>query len=99
MDSKEPDQKMVQTIIRALQWADALTNGSYASVEELAKAAALHPKVIRNELKLAYLAPDIVEAILSGKRDFSLPDLRDLSALSWRRQEQALTLSRASIAQ
>jgi hypothetical protein len=40
---------------------------SYASVEELAIAANLHPKAIRNELKLAYLAPEIVEAVLSGR--------------------------------
>jgi DNA invertase Pin-like site-specific DNA recombinase len=65
LDSKEPDPKMVQTIVRALRWADALTNDSYASVEELGIAANLHPKVIRNELKLAYLAPEIVEAALS----------------------------------
>jgi DNA invertase Pin-like site-specific DNA recombinase len=28
LDSKEPDPKMVQTIVRALRWADALTNDS-----------------------------------------------------------------------
>ena len=81
---------MVQTIVRALKWADALTNDGYASVEELAIVANLHPKVIRNELKLAYLAPKIIEAVLSGGRGFSLPDLRDLSALSWHGQEQEL---------
>jgi site-specific DNA recombinase len=95
-DSKEPDPKMVQTIVRALRWADALTNDSYASVEELGIAANLHPKVIRNELKLAYLAPEFVEAVLSGRRDFSLADLRDVSALSWRRQVQELRRSRCS---
>jgi DNA invertase Pin-like site-specific DNA recombinase len=98
MDSKEPELKMVQTIVRALRWADALTNDSYASVEELGIAANLHPKVIRNELKLAYLAPEIVEAALNGWRDFSLADLRDVSVLSWRRQVQELSRSRSSSA-
>jgi DNA invertase Pin-like site-specific DNA recombinase len=95
-DWKEPDPKMAQTIVRAPKWADELTNDSYASVEELAVAANLHPKVIRNELKLAYLAPEIVEAVLSGRRDFSLADLRDVSALSWRRQVQEFHRSRCS---
>jgi hypothetical protein len=97
-DSKEPDPKMVQTIVRALRWADALINDSYASVEELAIAANLHPKVIRNELKLAYLAPEIVKAVLSGRRNSSLADLRGVSALSWRRQVQELSRSRCSSA-
>jgi site-specific DNA recombinase len=96
IDSKEPDPKMVQTIVRALTWVAALTNDSYASVEELAATANLHPKVVRNELKLAYLAPEIVEAVLSGRQNFSLPDLRDLSALSWHRQSQALNRPRAA---
>jgi site-specific DNA recombinase len=99
MDSKEPDLKMVQTIVRALKWVDALTNDHYASIEELAIVANLHPKVVRNELKLAYLAPEIVEAVLTGRRDFSLPDLRHLSTLSWRRQERELDGSRAHNAQ
>jgi site-specific DNA recombinase len=99
MDSKEPDSKTIQTIVRALKWADALTNESYASVEELAIVANLHPKVIRNELKLAYLAPEIVEAVLSGRPDSSLADVRAVSALSWPRQVQELNRSRCSSAE
>jgi len=61
-----PDPKLVQPIIRAHVWLKALSDGTYESVEELAEAIDLHPKVIRNRIRLAFLAPAIVENTLLG---------------------------------
>ena len=47
-------------------------------------------KVVRNELKLAYLAPQIIESALTGSKDFGLPQLRNISALNWRKQAAEL---------
>src|SRR6202171_4010422 len=55
---EEPDLKAVQAIVRARHWASELANGTYASVDELAASAKLNPKVVRNELRLAFLAPE-----------------------------------------
>jgi hypothetical protein len=41
-------------------------------VDELAASAKLNPKVVRNELRLAFLCPEILDAILNGKRGCSL---------------------------
>jgi hypothetical protein len=53
-------------MVRSHRLAAALAGQAYASVEELAASAKLHPKVVRNELRLAFLSPDIVEAIFTA---------------------------------
>jgi site-specific DNA recombinase len=88
--SDRPDPKAVQVIARARSWATALESGKYASVEELAESAKLHPKVMRGELRFAFLSPDIVELILNGERGLVLRNLRKVGALNWRAQHAEL---------
>jgi site-specific DNA recombinase len=94
--SDEPDQKLVQALVRAHRWANALTNADFASIEELAASVKLHPKVVRNEIRLAFLAPEISESILTVGCAFGLPDLRRISALSWQKQLEELNERKTS---
>jgi site-specific DNA recombinase len=87
---EEPDPKAVQAIARARHWVSELANGAYTSVDELAASAKLNSKVVRNELRLAFLAPEILDAILNGKPKCRLPDLRRIAAISWRSQRSEL---------
>jgi len=59
----KPDPKLIQAIVRAHAW---LTDLRFSSVEELAATAKLHPKVIRQALKLAFLSPKVTSGILAG---------------------------------
>jgi len=88
--SDQPDQKLVQAVVRAHRWANALANAHFSSIEELAASVKLHPKVVRNEIRLAFLGPQISESILTAGCAFGLPDLRRISALSWQKQLEAL---------
>jgi site-specific DNA recombinase len=63
-----PAQHLLQSIVRAYTWMNALANGQYASIEDLAKAVEIHPKVTRLNLRLAFLAPSIVQAIIEDQR-------------------------------
>ena len=45
---------------------------------------------MREALKLAFLAPDIVTSIFAGEAMFELADLRNVSALSWQSQREEL---------
>jgi hypothetical protein len=53
-------------IARAHMWLDQLSNGRHASIEELAAAVNYNPKVIRQGLRLAFLAPHLTEAAATG---------------------------------
>ena len=66
-----------------------------SSIEELASKANIHPKVMREALKLAFLAPDIVTSIFGGEAAFELADLRKISALSWQSQRKELHRERS----
>jgi site-specific DNA recombinase len=92
---REPDQKLVQAVVRAHAWLSEFANDSFSSIEELASKAEVHPKIMRQALKLAFLAPDIVTSILAGGARFELADLRNVSALSWQRQRDELHQARS----
>ena len=84
--SDQPDPKLIQAVVRAHCWTDVLANADFASIEELAAGVKLHPKVVRNEIKLAFLAPEIVNSVLATVCAFGLPELRKISVLSWQKQ-------------
>jgi site-specific DNA recombinase len=47
------DQKLAESIARAHAWLGDLYNGRHASIDDLAAATDLHPKVVRQGLRLA----------------------------------------------
>jgi len=57
---------LVQAVVRAHAWLKLLTDGTYDSIEALAPAVGLHPKHIRNLIRLAFLSPTATKAILDG---------------------------------
>jgi site-specific DNA recombinase len=87
---------MIQATVRAHRWAEALAKADFVSIEALAAGVKLHPKVVRNEIKLAFLAPGLAKAILTGDLAFGLPDLRKVSGLSWQTQLEELHLGNPS---
>jgi hypothetical protein len=63
-----PDQKSLEAVVRAHAWLADLKSNRYVSIEELAGGVKLHPKVVRQALRLAFLAPEVTSSILSGDR-------------------------------
>ena len=84
------DPKLVGAIARARGWLDQLSNGKYASIEALAAAANYNPKVIRQGLRLVFLAPEMTEAALAETADFKLQHIPKTLPLSWRDQRLAI---------
>jgi site-specific DNA recombinase len=67
-----------------------LGNGRFTSIEDLASNVDIHPKEMREALKMAFLAPDIVASIFTSESSFELADLRAVTALSWQSQSEEL---------
>ncbi|MEA2895974.1 MAG: hypothetical protein QOJ84_1589 [Bradyrhizobium sp.] len=80
-----PNESLIQSIVRAHAWMHLLQNGTYGSVEELADANNIHPKVIRQNLRLAFLSPEVTTAILDGSQpaSLSLARIPKLLSLKW----------------
>jgi site-specific DNA recombinase len=80
------DQKLLRSIVRAHAWRADLISERYASVEDLAAAASLNPKVIRQGLRLAYLPPELTAAVVGGEATLSLKQIPKVLPLAWREQ-------------
>lgn len=70
--TRRPDVKLVQARVRAHAWLRDLQTNKFETIEALAASVKLHPKVVRQELRYAFLAPSITEAILNGDQPQTL---------------------------
>jgi DNA invertase Pin-like site-specific DNA recombinase len=88
----KPDQKLLQSVVRANAWLKELVSGRATSVEELGVTVHLHPKVIRQGLRLAFLAPEITSTILDGQQPATiyLAKIPKLLSLNWSEQAKLL---------
>lgn len=65
---RTPDNTLVKALARAFRWKRMLDAGEFATIAELAEREGIAPSYMTRVLRLTLLAPDIVEAILDGKR-------------------------------
>ena len=83
--------KLVKSIVRAHAWLDDLSSGRLSTIEDLAAAASLNPKVVRKGLRLAFLPPDLMRAILSAEATMEMKQIPKRLPLSWREQHRLLS--------
>lgn len=65
---RSPDEALVKALARAFRWKRMLESGEFATIAELAERERIAPSYMTRVLRLTLLSPDIVEAILNGKR-------------------------------
>ena len=89
-----PDKNLIALIAQARGWFDQLVAGETASIQEIARCDGIDASDIGRNLQLAFLAPDIVEAILTGRQpiEFTAGRLRRIGKLplEWDRQRRLL---------
>ena len=84
------DNTMVKLIARGHRWHRKLFDGTHASIEDLAKSENISPSFVSRTLRLAYLSPTIVEAILNGQfpAHLTMKRLMDPFPMEWERQRE-----------
>lgn len=90
---RRPQDKLVLAVARAHRWQSLLETGQFRSIADLAKAVGRDASFVARHLRLTLLAPDIIEAILTGQE----PDGLSLNRLilkglplNWAEQRQEL---------
>jgi hypothetical protein len=58
---------LIKALARAFRWKRMLESGEFATIGELAQREGIAVSYLTRVLRLALLAPDIVEAILDGR--------------------------------
>jgi hypothetical protein len=66
------DQALMLALARARSWIRALRQGEYADTAEIGRRFGFSNAHVRRLLRFAYLAPDILEAIVDGRQPRSL---------------------------
>ncbi|MCK1379360.1 hypothetical protein IVB33_17230 [Bradyrhizobium sp. 24] len=60
-----------------------LSSDRHASIESLADSVGIHPKIVRQGLRLAFLAPDVTSAIVNEGRPVKLKQIPKTLPLAW----------------
>jgi hypothetical protein len=68
----QPDGTLIKALVRAWRWQKLLDEGVYTSVTEISEAESIGKSYVSRILRLAVLAPSIVEEILDGHADHPL---------------------------
>jgi hypothetical protein len=88
----QQDKPLIQAVARGRFWYDLLLTGQAKSREEIAKTHGFSGAHVSRHLPLAWLAPDIVEAILEGRQPKALTvqRLQEKLPLDWAEQLRVL---------
>ena len=86
------DNTMIKVIARGFRWQRLLYDGTYATIEDLAAAEKINPSYVSRILRLAYLSPTVVQAILEGSHPawLTMKDLLRPLPSDWAEQERLL---------
>ena len=84
------DNTMIKVIARGFRWQRLLYDGTYATIEDLAAAEKINPSYVSRILRLAYLSPVVVQAILDGKHPawLTMRHLLEPFPTDWKLQEE-----------
>ncbi len=88
------DPVLIRTIARAHVWSEELLSGRVPSMTEIASRSGVSNSYVKKLMPLAFLAPDIIEAITAGKQPAHLTTqmlIRQISIpLYWEEQKRVL---------
>lgn len=92
------DQNLIHHISQAYQWLTLITSGKVQSIKEIAEAEQLDQSHVTRMINKAFLAPDIIRAILNGMQPphLTLKYLKQYRALpnDWDAQKSLLGFSK-----
>ena len=84
------DNTMIKVIARGFRWQRLLYDGTYATIEDLSAAEKINPSYVSRILRVAYLSPVVVQAILDGEHPvwLTMRHLLEAFPTDWKQQEK-----------
>jgi site-specific DNA recombinase len=95
---EHPKLPLIKALARAHGWYEKVVQGKAFDMRSLARDAGLTERYVGKVFRCAFLAPDIVEAILAGRQphDLNFDKLCQNLSLSWVEQREQLGFSPAN---
>ena len=96
-EDQSQDPHILRAIGRAWGWRRRMDAGDFSTIQELAEAVGLAERHVSRQLRLAYLAPEVLKRLTCGREAsaVSLYDLCFLAGEAWGEQ-LAVVLGRTS---
>ena len=86
------DPHLLKAIAKAWSWRRKLESGAVGTISDIAQAEDISDRYVGRMLRLAYLAPAVLEKILIGRISpaVSLKDMSTAADMPWGRQAEAV---------
>jgi hypothetical protein len=90
-DTGSVDPHVLKAIAKAWSWRRKLESGEAATIQDIAEAEGISDRYVGRMLRLAYLAPAVIEKILIAGTSpaVSLRELASIADLPWKDQASA----------
>lgn len=90
----QPHEGLVTAVVLAFGWKEDLMGGRVSTVKALAQREGLARSYVMRILRLSFLAPDLIEAILNGQQpaELTLEPFRHPIPLEWTVQRKFFSL-------
>jgi hypothetical protein len=84
-EDQTQDPHVLRAIGRAWGWRRRMDAGEFSTIQELAETVGLAERHVSRQLRLAYLAPELLKRMTCGREasTISLYDLCFLAGVSW----------------
>ena len=91
-EDKTQDPHILRAIGRAWSWRRRMEAGEFGTVRDLAIAVNLAERHVSRQLRLAYLAPEVLRRLTCGRETpaITLMVLTECAVLPWARQNKAV---------
>ncbi|WP_416193551.1 hypothetical protein [Nitrobacter sp. TKz-YC01] len=91
-EERTQDAHVVRAIARAWSWRRKLESGEASTIADIAKTEKVTDQYVGRTMRLAYLAPDVLEKLLIHRIPPALPlnDLVGVVELPWAEQMEAV---------
>lgn len=93
LTARRQDPHVLRAIGRAWGWRRKLERGEVSTLAEIAKAEDLGLSFVSRYVRLAYLSPDMLQALVIERRPCpaSLEALTTIAALPWAEQKKSIS--------
>ena len=84
-EDQAQDPHILRAIGRAWAWRRRMEAGEFATIQELAEAVGLAERHVSRQLRLAYLAPEVLKRLVFGREvsAVTVMQLSDCAGLPW----------------
>lgn len=88
-EDRTPDPHVLRAIGRAWGWRRRMESGEFSTLHDLAKAVGLAERHVSRQLRLAYLAPNVLRRLTCGRESpaVTMVSLVEIASEPWADQE------------